>query len=88
MSKIVLFMMCIFSLTVADTFIMYHDKTNINGEDMWSITICNNGHMYIILKHDPVGIDDILRDFRTIKKIDTQQPCPTDFKDPSQFPKD
>ena len=44
--------------------------------------------MYIILKHDPVGIDDILRDFRTIKKIDTQQPCPTDFKDPSQFPKD
>lgn len=88
MKKIFLILIGLYSGLISDTFIMYHDKTNINGEDMWSITICNNGHMYIILKHDPVGIDDILRDFRTIKKIDTHHPCPTDFKDPSQFPKD
>ncbi len=88
MKKIFLILLGLYSGLIADTFIVYYDKTNISGKYIWAVTACKDGYFYTLIKQEPFDMDKILDDFYAIQKIDKRYPCPSDFKDPSQFPKD
>lgn len=75
-------------LMFADTWLLYSEKVNDRGVYIWTITACKDDYIYRIVKQEPVDMKNIEKEFDLIKHVDKRFPCPTDFKHPSQFPKD
>lgn len=76
------------ALVYADMFILQSEKIEEYGNTFWILTGCKNGYQYTIVKQEPVGSMSIVQDFE--KSAHTSKPvqCQSDFKQPSQFPKD